>query len=252
MELDITLALILLFTGFSAGLIDAIAGGGGMIALPVLLASGLSPVEALATNKLQGSFGTLTAARYFVRKRLVDLQQMRVPILCTFIGAATGTVLIQLMDAGVLATLMPILLIAIALFFMFSPTVSDEDKQQRLKPALFGLIIGTSIGFYDGFFGPGTGTFFTLAYVTLAGYGMAKATAHTKVLNFTSNIASLAFFAIGGHIIWFAGLIMAAGQVMGGQLGARLVVSKGTRLIRPLIVTMTLLLSAKLLYERFV
>lgn len=247
MELEITLALVLLLTGFAAGLIDAIAGGGGMIALPVLLACGLNPVEALATNKLQGSFGTLTAARYFVRKRLVDLTRMRTPIVCTFIGAATGTLLIQLMDAGFLATLMPILLIAIALFFMFSPTISDEDKQQRLTPSLFGLVIGSSIGFYDGFFGPGTGTFFTLAYVTLAGYGMAKATAHTKVLNFTSNIASLLFFAFGGHIIWFAGLIMAAGQVLGGQLGARLVISKGTRLIRPLIVTMTLLLSAKLL-----
>ncbi len=252
MELEVTLALVLLLTGFAAGLIDAIAGGGGMIALPVLLACGLNPVEALATNKLQGSFGTLTAARYFVRKRLVDLRQMRIPIICTFIGAATGTVLIQLMDAGFLATLMPVLLIAIALFFMFSPTISDEDKQQRLKPSLFGLVIGSSVGFYDGFFGPGTGTFFTLAYVTLAGYGMAKATAHTKVLNFTSNIASLLFFAFGGHIIWFAGLIMAAGQVMGGQLGARLVISKGTRLIRPLIVTMTLLLSAKLLYEQFI
>ena len=247
MELELGILLILLITGFAAGLIDAIAGGGGMIALPVLLSCGLTPVEALATNKLQGTFGTFSAARYFIKKRLVDLTQMKVQILCTFIGAVAGTLLIQMLDSSFLATLMPVLLIAIAIYFMFSPTISDEEKKQRLGATAFGLIVGSSVGFYDGFFGPGTGTFFTLAYVALAGYGMAKATAHTKVLNFTSNIASLIFFAIGGHMVWVAGLVMAVGQLVGGSLGAKLVISKGTRLIKPLIVTMTLLLSLKLL-----
>lgn len=247
MELELGILLLLLLTGFAAGLIDAIAGGGGMIALPVLLSCGLSPVEALATNKLQGTFGTFGAARYFIKKRLVDLTQMRVQILCTFIGAVAGTLLIQMLDSSFLATLMPVLLIAIAIYFMFSPTISDEEKKQRLGATAFGLIVGSSVGFYDGFFGPGTGTFFTLAYVALAGYGMAKATAHTKVLNFTSNIASLIFFAVGGHMVWVAGLVMAVGQLVGGSLGAKLVISKGTRLIKPLIVTMTLLLSLKLL-----
>lgn len=251
MEFEITLLLLLLLTGLIAGFVDAIAGGGGLIALPVLLASGLSPVEALATNKLQGSFGTFSAARYFIHKRLIDLIQMKVAILCTFVGAVLGTLLIQVMDSGFLAKLMPILLITIALYFLFAPRLGDEDKHERLKPTLFGLLMGSSLGFYDGFFGPGTGTFFTLAYITLAGYGMTKATAHTKVLNFTSNIASLLFFALGGHIIWLAGFVMAAGQLIGGQLGARMVISKGSRLIRPLIVTMTLLLSAKLLSDQF-
>lgn len=247
MELELGILLILLITGFAAGLIDAIAGGGGMIALPVLLSCGLSPVEALATNKLQGTFGTFSAARYFIKKRLVDLTQMRVQILCTFIGAVAGTLLIQMLDSSFLATLMPVLLITIAVYFTFSPNISDEEKKQRLGATGFGLVIGTSVGFYDGFFGPGTGTFFTLAYVVLAGYGMAKATAHTKVLNFTSNIASLIFFAIGGHMVWVAGLVMAIGQLIGGRLGAKLVISKGTKLIKPLVVTMTLLLSLKLL-----
>lgn len=251
MEIELTLLGILLLTGLIAGFIDAIAGGGGLIALPVLLASGLSPVEALATNKLQGSFGTFSAARYFVRKRLVDLKQMRGAILCTFVGSAVGTGLIQLIDASFLSKLMPLLLISVALYFLLAPSIGDEDKQQRLKPALFGFLVGSSLGVYDGFFGPGTGTFFTLAYITLAGYGMAKATAHTKVLNFTSNFAALIFFAVGGHMVWLAGLIMAAGQLVGGQLGARMVVKKGTRLIRPLVVVMTLLLSAKLLNEQF-
>ncbi|WP_432696594.1 TSUP family transporter [Marinobacterium sp. YM272] len=251
MELDLNLILLLLITGLGAGTIDAIAGGGGLITLPVLLASGLSPVQALATNKLQGSFGTLAATLYFVRKRLVDLREMRTMILCTFVGSALGTLAVQLIDSTVLAAVMPALLIVIALYFAFSPRIGDQDRERRISVLLFSTAITFSIGFYDGFFGPGTGTFFTLAFVTLAGFGLARATAHTKVLNFTSNFASLLFFLFSGHIVWLAGFAMAAGQLIGGQLGARLVVSRGTRLVRPLIVIITLLMSAKLLLDRF-
>jgi len=250
MELDIALILLLFLTGLGAGTVDAMAGGGGLITLPVLLATGMSPVEALATNKLQGSFGTFAATRYFVKKRLVNLSEMRTMIISTFIGAVTGTILVQLLDASLLAKVMPGLLVLIALYFMFSPRISDEDSEQRISMGLFAGLVASSIGFYDGFFGPGTGTFFTIAFVSLAGFSLARATAHTKVLNFTSNIASLMFFAVGGHIVWFAGLVMAAGQLIGGQLGAKLVVSKGTRLIRPLIVIVTLAMSAKLLMDQ--
>ncbi|PIE25079.1 MAG: hypothetical protein CSA60_01875 [Neptuniibacter caesariensis] len=249
MELELSILLVLMITGFTAGLIDAIAGGGGMVALPVLLSCGLSPVEALATNKLQSSFGTFSAARYFIKRKLVDLRQMKVQILCTFSGAAAGTLLIQRLDSSLLDRLMPILLIVIALYFALSSGINDEEKKERLSATGFGVLIGTSIGFYDGFFGPGTGTFFTLAYVTLAGYGMAKATAHTKVLNLTSNIAALIFFTVSGHVVWLAGSVMAIGQLIGGRLGATLVISKGTKLIRPLVIIMTLLLSLKLLFS---
>ncbi|MBS98977.1 MAG: hypothetical protein CMI01_09905 [Oceanospirillaceae bacterium] len=251
MELDLALFLILFFTGLAAGTIDAIAGGGGLITLPVLLASGLSPVQALASNKLQGSFGTLAATLYFVRKRLVDLRTMRLMIFCTFAGSALGTLIVQLIDSSLLAAIMPGLLILIALYFAFSPKISDLDRERRLSTLIFSTAITGTIGFYDGFFGPGTGTFFTLAFVTLMGFGLARATAHTKVLNFTSNFASLLFFLFSGHIVWAAGLTMGLGQLIGGQLGARLVVSRGTRLVRPVIVVVTLAMSAKLLFDRF-
>lgn len=250
MELDIVLIVLLFLTGLGAGTVDAMAGGGGLITLPVLLATGMTPVEALATNKLQGTFGTFAAARYFVRRQLVDLRQMRWMIASTFIGAVAGTVLVQLLDASLLAKVMPGLLVLIACYFMFSKRISDSDSDQRISMGLFAGLAASSIGFYDGFFGPGTGTFFTIAFVSLVGFNMAKATAHTKILNFTSNIASLMFFAVGGHIVWLAGLIMAAGQLIGGQLGAKLVVSKGTRLVRPLIVVVTLVMSAKLLLDQ--
>lgn len=251
MELDITLIIVLLLTGFGAGMIDAIAGGGGLITLPVLLAMGMNPVEALATNKLQGSFGTLAASAYFVRKKLVDLSQMKLMISCTFMGAVTGTLLVQQLDTSLLASVMPLLLVLIAFYFMFSKRMDDEDHDRKISDALFALFFAAVIGFYDGFFGPGTGTFFAVAFVSLLGFSMARATAHTKVLNFTSNIAALIFFAIGGNIIWLAGFIMAAGQLLGGQLGARMVVSQGVRLVRPLIVIVTLVMSAKLLFDQY-
>ena len=251
MELDIVLVFVLVLTGLGAGMIDAIAGGGGLITLPVLLAVGMNPVEALATNKLQGSFGTLAASAYFVRKKLVDLSQMKLMIACTFAGAVMGTLLVQQLDTSLLSAVMPILLVLIALYFMFSKRMGDEDRDRRVSHAVFAFVFTFAIGFYDGFFGPGTGTFFAMAFVSLLGFSMARATAHTKVLNFTSNIASLIFFAMGGNIIWLAGFIMAAGQLVGGQLGARMVVSKGVSLVRPLIVVVTLVMSAKLLFDHF-
>ena len=121
MDIELTLALILMFTGFIAGFIDAIAGGGGLITVAVLLASGLSPVEAIATNKLQASFGTFSATRYFVRKKIVDLATMKVAIIWTFIGAASGALIVQTIDPSFLAKLMPILLIMIAAYFLCGP-----------------------------------------------------------------------------------------------------------------------------------
>ncbi len=251
MELDLLLILLLVLTGLGAGMVDAIAGGGGMITLPVLMATGMSPVEALATNKLQGSFGSFAASLYFVRRKMVKLAEMKLLIVCTFVGAVAGTVLVQMLDTSLLATVMPILLVIVALYFMFSRSISDEDSERRISEGVFAFTFAAAIGFYDGFFGPGTGTFFALAFVAMAGYNLKKATANTKVLNFTSNIAALIFFAIGGNIIWLAGFIMAAGQLAGGQLGARLVMSKGTRLVRPLVVVVTLAVSAKLFWQQY-
>lgn len=251
MEFELAMVLLLVLTGLAAGIVDAIAGGGGMIALPVLMATGMSPVEALATNKLQGSFGSFAASVYFVRRKMVDLSQMKLMIACTFAGAVLGTLLVQQIDASLLAMIMPLLLVMIALYFLFSRKVSDEDRERRIGPAVFAFVFTSAIGFYDGFFGPGTGTFFALAFVAMAGFSMTKATAHTKVLNFTSNLAALIFFAIGGNIIWLAGFLMAGGQFIGGQIGARMVVSKGTKLIRPLVVLVTLAVSAKLFVQQY-
>lgn len=249
MELDLATLVILALVGLVAGTVDSIAGGGGLITVPALLATGLPPATALGTNKLQSCFGSFAATRYFLKRGLIDLKQMRLAILCTFIGSALGTILVQKIDPGILSKLLPFLLAGFAVYFLFSPRIKDEDSQRRLSDAAFGLLFGTSIGFYDGFFGPGTGSFFAIAFVSLAGFGMAKATANTKLLNFTSNIASLLFFTMGGHVAWGIGLTMAIGQFIGGRIGSGLVVSKGVKLIRPLLVSVCIIMCARLLWQ---
>jgi len=239
--------LILVAVAGMAGLIDAIAGGGGLLALPALLWAGLPPVQALATNKLQGSFGTLTASFNFVRRGEIDVARLRIPILLTFLGSASGTLAVQRLGSTLLDQIVPLLLIAFALYFLFSPRIGDQDAQHRIGHGLFGLLIGFSVGFYDGFFGPGTGSFFAAAFVLLLGYNLRRATAGTKILNFTSNIASLIFFALAGEVIWQVGLPMGLAQMVGAWIGSHLVIRHGTRLIRPLLVIVSLAISLRLL-----
>ena len=192
---------LLIVAATLAGLVDAIAGGGGLIALPALLWAGVPPLQALATNKLQGAFGTATASFHFIRKGEIDPNTLLLPIILTFAGSACGTLVVQYVASDWLEQIVPLLLIAFAIYFLLSPRVADEDAHQRLRLSTFGVLIGFGVGFYDGFFGPGTGTFFAVGFVMLLGYNLRRATAGTKLLNFTSNIASLLFFAWGGHVL---------------------------------------------------
>ncbi len=245
------LILLLFVVGILAGGIDAVAGGGGLVALPVLLSIGLSPVQALATNKMQGSFGTFAATVHFIRCGLVDLRGMRWQIICTFVGAMLGTVMVKYIGSEILSQVVPFLLILIALHFLFSTSIQEQSNPARISENLFGLTVGFSLGFYDGFFGPGTGTFFAMGFVSLLGCGLTAATARTKVLNFTSNIASLTLFALSGDVIWSLGIIAGIGQLFGARLGAHFVVKGGAKFIKPIIVTISILISLKLLFQEY-
>lgn len=245
------LLMILFMVAIAAGFIDSIAGGGGLITLPVLLAVGLAPAQALATNKLQGCGGAFSASLYFVRKKMVNLSEQRLAIILAFVGSAAGSLLIQLLNANFLRFLLPILTIGVGVYFLFSPTVGEKDRSRRLSDHQFAILAAMVIGFYDGFFGPGAGSFYALAYVTLAGFNLIKATAHTKVLNFTSNLAGLLFFILGGQVVWSVGFVMLVGQVIGAQLGAKMVITKGRKLIRPMLIIVSALVSIKLIYENY-
>lgn len=249
-EITTQVLLLLFLVAMIAGFIDAIAGGGGLITIPALLAVGLPPALALGTNKLQACGGSFSASLYFLRKRAVNLAQIFWLIVCTFVGAVIGTILIQLLDPSLLKNLLPILIIIIGGYFLFSPKLGEEDRQQRISYPIFALTAGLGIGFYDGFFGPGTGSFFSLAFITLLGFNLTKATAHAKVLNFTSNIASLLFFLLGGQVVWSLGLVMLLGQFIGANLGAKMVLTNGKALIRPMVVLMSFIMAAKMMYDQ--
>jgi len=248
---DLLIFTLLFATGIIAGTVDAIAGGGGLIALPMLMATGISPIQALATNKFQGAFGTFSASLFFIQKRMVKPRKIAFTIACTFIGSMLGTRLVQHIDPSLLSGLIPVLLILVALYFLFGPSMQDERRDQRIGMNLFALSVGFGGGFYDGFFGPGTGSLFIAGFVGLAGYGLLAATAHTKMLNFTSNIASLLLFIGGGQVVWSYGIAMALGQFIGARLGAHWAHQKGAALIRPVLIVVTLVISAKLLFDAF-
>lgn len=250
-EFELYYYAIFLAAGFLAGFVDSIAGGGGIITVPVLLASGMPPHIALATNKLQSSFGSFTASLNFIKKGLVSLKDVYMGIIFTFIGACLGTYSILLVDASLLSKIIPIMLVIIFLYTFFTPKLGKEDRHHILKPNLFYLIFGISIGFYDGFFGPGTGSFWTIAIVTLLGLNLKSATAQTKIMNFTSNIVSLGVFIIGGQVLWLVGILMGVGQILGAYIGSSLVVKKDVAFIRVFFLCIVGITILKLIYDSY-
>ena len=248
-EVATHLALLLILAAFCAGFIDSIAGGGGLISVPALLLAGASPVEALATNKLQGTFGSATAMLAYARAGHVRPQdQLGMAAICAVFGGL-GALVAHLIPAEVLRIIMPVVLIGVAAFFALKPGLTDDTKAERMKPAVFAVTLVPAVAAYDGFFGPGTGSFFMMGFVLLAGYGVLKATAHTKMLNFASNLGSLLVFVFSGATWWGVGLAMAVGQIAGAALGARLAMRVGARLIKPLLVVVSSGMALRLLWQ---
>lgn len=248
MELAADTLAFLIAIAFLAGTIDAMAGGGGLLTIPALMAAGVPPVSALATNKLQSTIGTSSAFLTFWRAGHVDLRRFAWPAAGAFAGSVLGATTVQYISSGFLAALVPALLIAMGLYFLLAPPMSSVDRHARTGPAGLTLII-SAIGFYDGFFGPGTGSFLTLTLVALGGLGLVRAIGNTKFLNLATNIAGLLAMIVGGHVLWLLGLSMAAANVAGNQLGARLAIRFGGRGVRPLLVIMSFALTAKLLAD---
>lgn len=242
---------LLFATGLAAGFVDSIAGGGGMITIPVLLSFGLDPQHALGTNKLQASFGSGSASFHYARAGTVPLRDCTRCFVLSLAGAAAGALAVQRLDPDFLRRLIPVLLIVVAVYMLVKPRLGESDAQVRMSRGWFDVIFGLGIGFYDGFFGPGTGTFWTMAYMLLLGFNMTRATGYTKVMNFASNISSLGFFLLAGKVLFLAGFVMGAGQWLGARIGSRMVIARGTRFIRPVFLSMVLILTLKLIYHAY-
>lgn len=251
-EVATHLALILILAAFVAGMIDSIAGGGGLITVPALLLAGASPVEALATNKLQGTFGAATATVTYARAGHVRPWEQLGMAAISALSAAGGALVAHLIPVELLQVIMPVVLIGVAAFFALKPGLSDDTRAARISPPVFATTVVPLVAAYDGFFGPGTGSFFMMGFVMLAGCGVLKATAHTKMLNFASNIGSLLVFIPSGAMWWAVGLAMAVAQIAGASLGARLAMRVGARLIKPLLVVTSTVMALRLLWQVWV
>jgi uncharacterized protein len=239
---------VLFVTGLIAGFVDSIAGGGGLITIPVLFSFGLPPQLALGTNKLQASFGSGSATWHYARAKVVSPRECWLGVVFTVIGAAAGTWFVQTRDPELLKRLIPILLLAIAAYMIFKPELGEKDVHPRMSAGWFYPVAGLALGFYDGFLGPGTGSFWAMAFMLCLGFNLTRATGHTKVMNFASNLTSLAVFARAGQMDCAAGLVMGVGQLLGARFGSLMVVTRGARFIRPIFLAMVFALIAKLLY----
>jgi uncharacterized protein len=247
MDLSLELLLMLAAVAAVAGFVDAVAGGGGLITIPALLLAGVPPVMAVATNKLQGTIGTLTSTLAFARAGHVDLKGGAGIAIFAFAGSIVGGMLATVLPSTWLAALMPLILVLVAVYFLFSSTLADRALTPRVSAGTFRAAFVPVIGVYDGFFGPGAGSFYMAGLVALRGMSAVPATGLTKYLNLASNLGALLFFLAAGKVVISVGLAMGAGQFFGAQFGARSAIRAGSRLIRPLLVITCVAMAIRLM-----
>ena len=245
--------IVLFFFGLLAGFVDAIAGGGGLIMIPGMLFSGLPVYAAIATNKFCGTAGALTSSLKYMHTKNIDWRAAFVMGAPAMIGALLGSQAMPHLPKKWAEPVVIFLLLAITLFIVFKPELGKEnthhrtqkfEKHQLAKLFIFGLLIG----FHDGFFGPGTGTFFVFVLVAVGSLSFLKGTGTAKVLNFLTNIVALVTFMFAGLIDYPRALVGAGGLIIGSYAGAHFASKKGARIIKPILVVVTLAIVGKLLF----
>ncbi|MFS0716048.1 TSUP family transporter [Arthrobacter sp. 1P04PC] len=234
-SIQLTTLILVVVAGFAAGWIDAVVGGGGLIQLPVmLLVPGISPVQALATNKMGSIFGTTTSAVTFYRRVRPDLRTAIPMAVIALAGSFGGAILAATLPASVFKPIIVAALVAVALFTALRPNVGELTKLRHdgHRHYLIACLIGGVIGFYDGMIGPGTGSFLIIALVSAMGYAFLEASAKAKIVNMATNAGALLFFLPHGSLLWGLGLVLGGANMAGGYLGARTAVSRGSKFIR--------------------
>jgi hypothetical protein len=250
--IDPIVVAMLAVAAFLAGTVDAIAGGGGLITLPSLLAAGLPPHLAYGTNKGQSVWGAGAALATFWRAGRIDRRQASLAFPLGLVGAAVGARLVLWIESEALRPIAIAMLIGAGALLLVRRPMREADEPPGERARLYlarAAVIALVIGAYDGFFGPGTGTFLIVGFVAFCGKSLPRATADAKVVNFASNLAALAAFALAGAVAWSVALPMAAGQLAGGFVGARLAIRGGARLIRLAVLVVSGALVAKLVHD---
>ena len=247
---DISVLLFIIAGGFLAGFVDSIAGGGGLISLPVLLATGMPPHFALGTNKFASTFGAVMSAWQFWRAGKVDVHLIVRAVPCTFVGALAGCLLMLHMSSQWLQPVIIIALIAAVLIIFFKRNIGAVNtyRGETKKNLLQAMAVAVVIGFYDGFVGPGTGTFLILAFAMM-GFDFVIAAGNAKILNLTSNLTAFVLLVYWGKIYYVYGVAMASSLFLGAYFGSRLAIRRGTGFVRAIMMTVTIVLIVKLIFD---
>jgi uncharacterized membrane protein YfcA len=249
LELTLGTVLLLVLAGFLAGWVDAVVGGGGLIQLPaLLLVPGISPVQALATNKLAGILGTSVSAATYYRRVQPGLSTAGPMALAALLGAGGGALLASSLPAGVFVPVILVALVAVATYTVARPQVGRATRLRwhGRQHLLVALGLGAGIGFYDGLLGPGTGSFLVIALVGVLGYAFLEASAQAKIVNAATNLGALVVFATQGAPLWRLGLVVGAANVLGSYLGARTAVARGSGFVRVVFLVVVAVLVVRL------
>ncbi|MEK1907125.1 MAG: TSUP family transporter [Pseudomonas sp.] len=246
----ITLAVLAL-VAFTAGFIDAIAGGGGLLTIPALLTAGLPPHLVLGTNKLCATFGSATASYTFYRRKLFAPRQWRNALIATAIGSALGAMLAHWLPAAWLNQMLPAVVFGCGLYLLFGKTPENPGPQDA--PIMTGRQWpqGLGLGFYDGVAGPGTGAFWTVSTLLMYPLDLVRASGVARTMNFVSNAMALTVFIITGQVAWLLGICMGLALMAGAYLGAHTAIRGGSKFIRPVFILVVLALTARLAWQHW-
>jgi uncharacterized membrane protein YfcA len=243
--------IFLCIAGFFAALIDSIAGGGGLISLPAFLLAGIPPHFALGTNKFAATCASFTSSLKFAKSGKVKFELLKYLIPFTFIGAVLGVKSVLKIDQKYLYTMVLVLVLAVGIYSFFSKSIGLQDKYTGIKKKglILGILLTFSLGFYDGFFGPGTGSFLIFGLIGIFGFDFVKASGNARVLNFISNLTALVVFALNGQVNYSYGVPVAIFMIIGARIGTKLALKNGSKLIKPIFVTMSLAVACKMLFN---
>lgn len=252
LELSGWTLLLLVLAGLAAGFVDAVVGGGGLIQLPaLLLVPGISPVQALATNKVGSIMGTSTSSITYYRRIHPDLRTAAPMALAALLAAIGGAALAVYLPASALKPMIIVALVLVAVYVVAKPKVgtTTELRWSGNHHYAMAMGLGAVIGLYDGLLGPGTGSFLVIALVSVLGYAFLPASALAKIVNFATNLGALVFFIPNGAVLWGIGLVVGAANMLGAYLGARTAVARGSRFIRVAFVVVVTVLIVRLTWD---
>lgn len=243
--------ILVCIAGFLGAMVDAIVGGGGLITIPALMSTGMSGHLALGTNKFASSMGTISSAYHYYKGGEINFKLLKFLLPLSLVGSAIGVYTVLLIDPAFLKGLIIFMVMIIGIYTLMKKDLGIHDKFKGLTKGkiILCMILAVVLGFYDGFFGPGTGSFIIFGLIGILGYDFKKASANSKFMNFTSNFTALVLFLINGQILFVYGIPMAICMVLGAKVGAGIAMKKGAKFIKPVFVIVSFLLVVKMLVE---